>query len=165
MPASDQGVNFERYMLIPRTAIFLRRGDTYLLLKGAPTKRLWANKYNGLGGHVERGEDILSAAKRELREEAGLEADLWLCGTVIIETGQNPGVCLYIFTGESLNGEPQPSPEGQAEWISYDHLNNLPILEDLPVLLGRIHALKKGDPPFAARSFYNENDHLTLHFG
>jgi 8-oxo-dGTP diphosphatase len=51
-------------MIIPRVAVFLRRNDSYLLLKGAPTKRLWANKYNGLGGHIERGEDVLSAAKQ-----------------------------------------------------------------------------------------------------
>ena len=36
-----------------------------LLLRGAADKRLWANRYNGLGGHVEAGEDVLSAAKRE----------------------------------------------------------------------------------------------------
>jgi len=65
MPQSNQGVTNDRYTVIPRTAIFLRRGDLVLLLKGAPTKRLWANKYNGLGGHLERGEDVLSAAKRE----------------------------------------------------------------------------------------------------
>jgi 8-oxo-dGTP diphosphatase len=165
MPSFDQGVNLERYMLIPRTAIFLRCGNSYLLLKGAPTKRLWANKYNGLGGHVERGEDVLSAAKRELLEESGLSADLWLCGTVVIETGQNPGVCLYVFSGESLHGEPQPSSEGQAEWVDYDSLSSLPLLEDLPVLLGRIHAMKKGDSPFSARSFYDEHDKLTMLFG
>jgi len=164
MPVSDQGVNRERYMLIPRTAIFLRRGDAYLLLKGAPTKRLWANKYNGLGGHIERGEDISTAAKRELLEESGLSADVWLCGTVIIETRQNPGICLYVFTGESIDGDPQPSSEGQAEWIDYDHLIDLPVVEDLPVLLGRVHAMRKGDPPFAAHSFYDDDDRLIIQF-
>jgi len=165
MPVSDQGVNLERYMLIPRTAIFLRRGSSYLLLKGAPTKRLWANKYNGLGGHVERGEDVLSAARRELREEAGLSADLWLCGTVLIDTGQNPGVCLYVFSGLCEAGELQPSSEGQAEWIEYELLKDLPVVEDLPILLGRIHAMQRTDPPFAARSFYAVDQRLVMLFG
>ena len=163
MPQSDQGVTRDRYTVIPRTAIFLRRGDSYLLLKGAPTKRLWANQYNGLGGHIDRGENVLAAAQRELLEETGLHVDLWLCGTVIVDAGET-GICLFLFSGECLEGEPQPSPEGTAEWVAYEAISELPVVEDLPVLLAKIHHMRRGDAPFFAWSHYDEGEKLTVEF-
>jgi 8-oxo-dGTP diphosphatase len=162
MPQSDQGVEKDRYTLIPRTAIFVRDGEAYLLIKGASTKRLWAGKYNGLGGHVERGEDVFSSAKRELLEEAGIAADLWLCGIVIVDAGET-GICLFVFCGEHVQGELKASGEGSVEWVPIGAVAHLPVVEDLPILLQRIRAMQRGDPPFYARSNY-ENGKINLIF-
>jgi 8-oxo-dGTP diphosphatase len=167
MPRSDQGINKDRYMLVPRTAIFARRGggNEYLLIKGAHTKKLWAGKYNCLGGHVERGENILFSAQRELIEETGLFAELWLCGTVIVDVGEDAGVCLFVFCGENAQGELKASEEGAIEWVKRDTILSLPVVEDLPILLERISTMQRGDSPFSARSYYDENDQLKVVFG
>ena len=40
-------------------------------------------KYNGLGGKLEPGEDVVACLRREVREESGLECEeLRLCGTI-----------------------------------------------------------------------------------
>jgi 8-oxo-dGTP diphosphatase len=150
-------------MTIPRTVVFLRRGDSYLLLRGSPTKKRWADKYNGIGGHVERGEDVVSSAKRELLEESGLEADLRLCGTVLVDAGEI-GVCLFVFTGERRGGALTGSKEGVPEWVEYDRVPTLPTVEDLPVLLAKINSMEPGDEPFSARSYYDDEGRLCVVF-
>jgi 8-oxo-dGTP diphosphatase len=163
MSVSEQGVQGERYSVIPRTAIFLRDGDAFLLLKGSPSKRIWPGRYNAVGGHVDRGEDILTAALREVREETGLEASLWLCGTVVVDSG-TVGISLFVFSGAITSGEPRESSEGKAEWIAFDRIQSLPTVPDVPLLIARILQMNKGDPPFAARSHYGEDGQLVLEF-
>jgi len=136
MPISEQGLNQDRYMVIPRTLIFVRNQDRVLLIRGAPSKRLWANKYNGLGGHVEAYESIHAAAIREVFEESGLrEVNLSLIGIISIATGKNPGIVLFVFLGYSTQTDLLESKEGSLEWVNETDVLTLPLVEDLYKLL------------------------------
>jgi 8-oxo-dGTP diphosphatase len=164
----EQNINRSRYKVIPRVIVFVTRGEEILLLKIAPRNgrvTRWTGRYNGLGGHIERGEDSLTAARRELLEEAGVTANLRLCGLLIVNADEDVGIELHIFSGEYVSGALLSTHEGIPEWIPLDKLDETPLVDDGPVLIAKILAMQPGDPPFCARSFYDENGLVKVVFG
>ncbi|NOZ07177.1 MAG: NUDIX domain-containing protein [Chloroflexi bacterium] len=152
-----------RYGVIPRVLCFLERDDQVLLLRGAPTKRLWPNLHNGIGGHVERGETPLDAARREIREEAGLQVErLHLRAIIHVgREGKETGVLLFVFAGPAPPGEPRPSAEGTLHWVPKDRALGLELVGDLPWLLPKLWSLPASSPPFFAR--YDEDEEGRIH--
>ena len=111
------------------------------------------------------GEDPLSAARRELKEESGLSCrTLFLCGNVIVNTGRNPGIAIYIFKGDFEGGELSPSVEGNLEWVELDLLHQYPVVEDLRIILPMIAVRNPGAEPFYAKYFYDEEDRMQIDF-
>ena len=131
MQAQDQRDAHPRYTVIPRVLVFLTRGVKVLLINGAPHKRLWANLWNGVGGHLEPGETPYAAAMREVQEETGLQVvQLTLRALIHVTLPEPPGIMLFTFVGAAQN-EPRPSAEGAAQWIARATVPALPLVEDL----------------------------------
>lgn len=162
---SPQGLNKERYQFIPRVLVFLTRGDDVLLIKRSADRPVFPGLYNGVGGHVERGESVLAAALRETEEESGLRPSaLWLCAAVAIDTGDTgTGIAMWVFRGEA-DGEPTASPEGEIGWVPVGRIPELPMVEDIPTLLPKVLAIKRGDPPLWGLYTYDKNGKLTMEF-
>ena len=149
------------YMVIPRVLVFLTRADELLLLRGAPDKKLWGGKYNGLGGHIEPGETPRQTAVREVYEEAGLVVDaLTLRAVIHVTLPQPPGVLFFVFVGEAPVGELRPSAEGTPVWVKRSEIGALPLVEDLPELLPRV--LETGPVVFGQYILAADGLHATF---
>ena len=118
-------LTFDR--VIQYTLVYLISRGKVLLIKKAPG-RSHAGEWIGLGGKLERGEDPVTSAVRELREGSGLTvADPKLRGTFIWIDEVQCGI-VYIVTGTSWSGTLVESDEGGLEWHS---IADLPSLEGL----------------------------------
>ena len=88
-------------------------------------------KFNGLGGRLEPGEDIVSGMRREIHEESGLIADrLTLRGTISWPGFGKDGEDWFgfIFLIENWHGELNGgNHEGTLEWIPLNMLFTLPL--------------------------------------
>lgn len=90
-------------------------------------------KYNGLGGKLEAGEDVVAGLRREVREEAGIECDrVQLAGTISWPGFGKRGEDWFgfIFRITAFTGTPlAANPEGSLEWVEVERVPALPLWE------------------------------------
>ena len=104
-----------------------------LIHRNARTDDAHFGKYNGLGGKLEAGEDIVTGMRREIREEAGIEcASITLRGTINWPGFGTHGEDWFgfIFLIDAWTGAPLTrNPEGTLTWIALDEVLGLPLWE------------------------------------
>lgn len=165
MNREGQRLDPRRYAQIPRTLSLLTKGGKILLIRIPEEKGAWGGKLNGVGGHVERGEDPCSSALREIKEEVAIEPqDLRLCGVVSIDIEADLGIGLYVFVGTVQDSDPSPGPEGPADWFDQADLESLPLVEDLPFLIPAALAAYRDGQPFSAVYRYPDDGSVSVEF-
>ncbi len=109
------------------------RRKVLLIHRNARPDDAHLGKYNGLGGKLERDEDIVASMKRELFEEAGIEAhSMRLKGTISWPGFGKDGEDWFgfIFIIDEFTGEVNHSNnEGTLQWVPLDQVAELPLWE------------------------------------
>ena len=109
------------------------RGQVLMIHRNARPGDHHLGKYNGLGGKIERDEDVVSGMRREIREEAGIECgEMALRGTISWPGfGKHGEDWLgFIFLVTCYSGTPlERNHEGTLEWVPVAKLHELPMWE------------------------------------
>lgn len=153
-----------KYQLVPRTLIFIERNDELLLIHKNKKDSFGFSKLNGIGGHIEKGEEPYEAAKREIFEESGLTiAQLSLVAIIFIEIGSSPGILLFVFKAKYIGGELQESDEGNLIWMKRNLIKDeTNIVKDIPFLLEISDSYQEGSPPTFGKYLYDEHGELRI---
>lgn len=115
------------------TVLCLIHKDNQFLLQDR-AKEDWSG-FTFPGGHVEKGESIVDAVVREMKEETGLTIrNPKLCGVkqFPIEDGR---YIVFLFCADKFSGEVISSEEGEMHWVKKEDLTSVNLVEDFNDLL------------------------------
>lgn len=101
------------------TLCIIRREGRILL--GKNKIGMGKGKWNGPGGHVQDGESLEEAAKRETLEEIGVTpTDLEKAGVLRFASPLRPPLEMHIFKATEFEGEPVETDAMIPEWFTKD---------------------------------------------
>ncbi|MBO6205934.1 MAG: 8-oxo-dGTP diphosphatase [Lachnospiraceae bacterium] len=132
----------------------IQDGDKILLQNRV--KKDWKG-YTLPGGHVESGESFVDAVKREMKEETGLDIINPRLAGIKQFPIENGRYIVLLFKTEQFSGEVVSSEEGQMEWIGYNSLSEIDVVDDLEELLRVIN-----DPELTEFQYLVDNDIWTV---
>lgn len=94
------------------------------VLLGLKKRGFGEGRWNGFGGKVEPGEVIEDTARREVREEAGIEVgNIEKMGILDFEFAHDPVILqVRIFRVGRFDGEPAETDEMRPEWYGTDEI-------------------------------------------
>ena len=104
------------------TLCIVHQGSKVLL--GMKKRGFGAGRWNGFGGKVRNGETVEAAARRELKEEAGLEVlEITEMGVIDFTFENDKDILeVHIFQVPKFEGIPEESPEMKPQWFKFNEI-------------------------------------------
>lgn len=140
--------------LLQTTLCYLEKDGAYLMLHRVKKKNdVNHDKWVGVGGKFELGEDAPACALREVREETGLtmHAPVYR-GIVDFFCDPWPAERMHLYTCTDFTGTLTDCNEGTLEWVPKPEVENLPIWQGDKIFL---RLLAEGAPFFHLELTYH----------
>ena len=142
------------------TLCYIEKEGKYLMLHRVKKHHdINAEKWIGVGGHVENGETPEECLLREVKEETGLVLTAYrLRGLVTFLSDVCEPELMCVFTADAFDGEMIECDEGELAWVEKSDVLALPTWEGDRVFLER---LLSGDERFFSIKLRYEGDKLV----
>lgn len=110
---------------------FVKKGNKYLMLHRSPSKRILPDVWMAPGGHREFNEGLFECARREVREETGLEIKnlrIKAHGNAFLK-GLNEEFYFHLLIADYAGGTLRPKiDDGEFVWLTEKEILKLPTL-------------------------------------
>lgn len=154
MPERNIGVSLE---------CFVKKDGKYLMLHRNPDKKIMPGVWMAPGGKREHNEGLFECARREIREETGLE----IGNLRVTATGNaylrdlDLELFFHFVKADWVSGEVKENPEdGELVWMTVDEIGKLDgLLSEIHEVLPYI--FKDEGPVVSYRAVYEEGNRMT----
>lgn len=126
------------------------------VLLGMKKRGFGAGRWNGFGGKVGNGEALIAAARREIKEEAGIDVgDMEKVGVLDFNFKDKPDTFeVHIFKVREFTGEPKETEEMSPKWFFIDEIPFMEMWSGDRLWIP--HFMK--DRKFKGQILFDEND-------
>ncbi|OGI36445.1 MAG: hypothetical protein A2259_00830 [Candidatus Moranbacteria bacterium RIFOXYA2_FULL_43_15] len=139
-----------RYTVLPRVLVFVFKDGKLLMMKYSGKGENMSQEkldrkdiHNCIGGHVEKGEDVIETAVKEAQEEAGIKLlNPKVRGIINISGFAEKDIINFIISGTTEDEPIKSSLEGDLEWIKTEQLKDINIFSDIVPILEKVLSLE-----------------------
>ena len=144
------------------TLCYIEKDGAYLMIHRIKKKNdMNKDKWVGVGGKLEEGESPFDCARREIKEETGVNVtDLNYRGIITFVSDLYGTEYMHLFTATEYEGEiDYDCDEGRLEWVKKEIIPTLPIWEGDKIFFN----LMETEERFFSLKLRYEGDRLVEH--
>ena len=142
---------------------FVKKGKKYLMLHRGKHKRIMPDVWMAPGGHIEFNEGLYEAARREVKEETGLDIrniEVKAIGTAYLKDLNQELFFHFLFADYAGGKVVQNEHDGKLVWLTPKEIAKLPtVLAEIREILP--YLFKKDGKIISYKATYEDGNKMT----